>query len=132
MNNLNIKARINRNKLIENAGQSYRGENSDVVRYVRGMNGDGLLGIQRSDGIYAIVGTHYIYHLKTNGEEKKISHEDFLEILRRNALSSGKTSEFEFLNLSGRDAIWLMNVHTMNGIWNTVLLLHPFLGDKKR
>lgn len=120
---VNIKARIRRNKFDVLAENSYRDENSEIVKYLNSVNKKALVGIQREDGIYTIVGEEFIYYLTALGKEGEIRHKDLLEILTKNARSLGKMGHFEFVNINEQDAVWLKNIETMNAMWNTIMLL---------
>jgi hypothetical protein len=73
----NIKARVKRNKLDELAGIYYKDENSGIVKHLNSINKVALLGIQRGDGIYTIIGESWIYYLTVSGTAGKISHGNF-------------------------------------------------------
>jgi hypothetical protein len=124
MKNINIKARIKRNKLDELAGKSYKDEESEIIKHLNSVNKRALLGIQREDGIYTFIGEDCIYYLTALGVEGEISHGKFLDILKENALKRGKTGEFEFININEENAVWVMNAYTMNAMWNTIMLLY--------
>jgi hypothetical protein len=123
MKKININARIRRNKLDLLAGESYRDENSEIVKYLNRVNKKALLGIQRTDGIYTIIGEEYTYYSTDLGVEDSIKHVHFLAILSTNAMRIGKAGNFEFIKVNERDSIWLKNAETMNALWNTILLL---------
>jgi len=83
-----------------------------------------LLGIQKEDGTYTIVGESSIYYLTPTGTESEISQKDFLKLLHQNAWALGKKGDFEFLKVNEQDLVWLKDASTMNAMWNTILLLH--------
>lgn len=120
---VNIKARIRRNKLDKLAGNCYRDENSAIVKYLIEDSKKAILGIQREDGIYTILGENSIYYMASSGAEGEVSHSYFLEILSQNALSQGKAGDFAFVMVNSNDSVWLKDAGTMNAIWNTILLL---------
>lgn len=123
MKKINIKARIRRNKLDSLAGESYRAENSEIVQYLNSKNKKAILGIQREDGIYTIIGEEYIYYSTKSGIEGSIENKYFLDILSKNATSLGKSGDFEFIKVNEKYYVWLQNAETMNALWNTILLL---------
>ncbi|WKN43942.1 hypothetical protein [Tunicatimonas pelagia] len=121
-----LRARVRRNKLEKLAGESYRDEKSQLIKSLHNEDKKALLGIQKGDGIYTVLGEECVYYSSNSGIERKISYGRFTEILRSNALKTGKTTEFEFLNITEQDCIWILNTRTMNAIWNTVLLLQKW------
>jgi hypothetical protein len=123
MRKINIKAKIRRNKFDEFAGKYYRDENSEIVKYLAGLGKKALLGIQKEDGIYTIVGESSIYYLTSTGVEGEISQKDFLKLLHQNAWALGKKGDFEFLKVNEQDQVWLKDASTMSAMWNTILLL---------
>lgn len=124
MTRVNIKARIKRNMLDQFAGTHYRDENSGIVKFLNGQNKKALVGIQREDGIYTIIGENSVYYLTTFNVEGEILLKDFIELLTKNAMSQGKKGHFEFINVNEQDAVWLKDISTMNALWNTMLLLY--------
>jgi hypothetical protein len=124
MKEVNINARIKRNKLDELAGIYYKEDNSIIVQYLNSKNKKALLGIQREDGIYTIVGEEFIYYSTDSEDEGEISHGEFLEILKNNALDIGKRGTFQFVKVNEMDEVWLLDGPTMNALWNTILLLY--------
>jgi len=122
--NINIKARIKRNKFDKLAGEHYRDNNSQLIKDLQNKNIQALLGIQKGDGMYTVIGLESIYYSTGSGTEGEISHGIFLDILQQNALSKGKTGDFEFLEVNENDAVWVMNAYTMNAMWNIIMLLH--------
>lgn len=124
MEKVNISARIKRNKLDELAGIYYKEDNSIIVEYLNSKNKKALLGIQREDGIYTIVGEEFIYYSTDSGDEGEISHGEFLEILKNNALDIGKKRTFQFVKVNEKDAVWILDGPTMNAMWNTILLFY--------
>ena len=124
MKNVNIKARIRRNKFDKLAGECYQDENSEIVKYLNSINKKAFLGIKRGDGVYTIIGEDRIYYLTDAGTQGEILHGDFLDILKKNALSLGKTGQFDFVKVNERDSVWLLNAENMNAMWNVVMLLY--------
>lgn len=126
-----IKARIKRNLFMELAGSDFRDGDADIIKYLNSVNKQSIIGIQRKDGIYTVIGERCIYYLTPLGVEGEISFEAFLDILRQNGLSLGKGGKFEFVNVNERDAVWLKDGPTMSAMWNTLLLLHQYDIDNK-
>jgi len=120
---VNIKARIKRTKFDTLAGSNFRDETSELIKYLNSVGKKSLLGIQREDGIYTVIGHENIYYSTLDGTEGQISHSDFLQILKANALDWGKSGKFEFVKLNDRDAFWLKDAQIMNTMWNTVMLI---------
>jgi hypothetical protein len=122
---MNIKARLKRNNLIELAADSFRDEHSIIVQELRNSNKDALLGIQKDDHSYTIIGSKFVYYCTDPNNETEISHNLFLDILTKNALKLGKTGNFEFVMVDEekQDSIWVKNGATMNAIWNTIIFL---------
>jgi len=124
-----LKVRIRRNGLAKLAGPCYLDEDASLVNQLNSRKKDALVGIQRADGVYTVLGAERIYYLTPSGVEGEITIEDFLAILQKNALSLGKTAPYEFAALNERTLIWVMNGQVMNALWNTLLLLHSHLGQ---
>jgi hypothetical protein len=119
-----LHARIRRNGLAKLAGNYYLDEEAGLVRQLNSLQKGALVGIQRADGVYTVLGQESIYYLTPSGVAGEIASEDFLVILQKNALSLGKTAPHEFIQLDGGALIWVMNGKVMNALWNTLLLLH--------
>ncbi len=117
-----IEARIKRNGLVGLAGDHYRDVSSQIIKDLKSCGKSPIIGIQRNDNVYTIIGEKYVYYLTETGAEGQISHEGLLEILRKNALKLGKTGNFQFVKINEYDSIWVLNVETMNAMWNTILL----------
>jgi hypothetical protein len=124
MEKVNLKARIKRNMLDKLSGNYYLGEDSGLVNRLNSLKKSALVGIQREDGVYTVIGKERVYYSNLSGIEGEIAIEDFLAILQKNALSLGKTAPYEFVPINKREVIWVMNVQVMNALWNTLLLLH--------
>ena len=123
MKNVNLKARIKRNKLDVIAGECFRNEDSEIIKSFNLANKKAFLGIQKNDGIYTILGDKSAYFSINSGEEKEIYFKNLLNLLSSNALQNGKFFEYEFLKVSENEAIWVKDIQTMNALWNTILLL---------
>ena len=120
MKRINIKPRIKRNMLDTLSPEDYRDENSEIIQH---LNKSELVGIQREDGIYTIIGVkknYYMTPLMTKGD---IQISEFLCVLTKNAMTLGKTSTYEFIKISETVSVWVMNGEVMSALWNTMLLL---------
>ncbi|TJZ53597.1 hypothetical protein FAZ15_16310 [Sphingobacterium olei] len=124
MKSVNIKARIKRNLLAKLSGKYYRDEGSDIIQYLNKNNVKALVGIQQDDGIYTIIGTEKIYYLTPSMTKGEIVIGDFLTILNQVAFTFGKSEKYEFIKINEHDYVWVMNLETMNALWNTMLLLY--------
>lgn len=124
MKNVNLKARIRRNRLDKLSGNYYLDENSGLVNQLKNLKKSALVGIQREDGVYTVIGEERVYYLTPSGVEGEIATEDFLVILQRNGFSLGKKAPHEFVEIDKREFIWVMNGEVMCALWNTMLLLH--------
>lgn len=124
MKNINIKARIKRNQFDVLAGEFYQDENTQIIKELNLQGKKALLGIQREDKIYTVIGESSVYYSTNLGVEGEISHEEFLKFLQKNAINLGKKGIFEFVSINEQDVIWVLNGPTMNAMWNTILLLH--------
>jgi hypothetical protein len=122
MKNINLRARIKRNKLNILTGKHFRDENSDIIKDFNSKNKKALVGIQREDGIYTIIGDENIYYLTISGKEGEISIPDLLMILRKITFEQGKNVSYEFVKINNTDSIWMLNNETLNALWNTLLL----------
>lgn len=125
MKEINIKSRIKRNRLDILAGKSFRDETSEIIQHLNKSDANALVGIQREeDGIYTIIGAEKIYYMTPLMTKGDIPISEFLSILTKNAMKLGKTSAYEFVKISEKSSVWVMNLETMNALWNTILLLH--------
>jgi hypothetical protein len=124
MKKVNLKARIRRNMLDKLAGNYYLDEDSGLITHLNSLKKGALVGIQRADGVYTVIGEESIYYLTPSGVEGELAIEDFLSILQKNALSLGKTAPYEFVALNEQALIWVLNAQVLNALWNTLLLLH--------
>jgi hypothetical protein len=119
-----LRARIRRNGLATLAGNYYLDEEAGLVSQLNSLQKGALVGIQRVDGVYTVLGEERIYYLTPSGVAGEIAIGDFLVILQEHALSLGKTAPYEFVPLSGGELVWVMNGQVMSALWNTLLLLH--------
>jgi hypothetical protein len=121
---MNIEARIKRNKLDVLAGEFYQNSSSSFIKDLQQKGFEAIVGIKRNDGLYTVIGKDFTYFYSISGTKGQISHQDFLEVLKKNALKLGKLNEFEFVEISQDCSIWVLNGETMNAIWNTIMLLY--------
>jgi len=119
-----LKARIRRNGLIELAGSFYRDDNSAIIKRLKEQNKQALIGIEREDSIYTILGENFTYYSTNLGIYGQITHRELLEILQNNALKTGKSGDFEFVPINEQDSIWFGNSYLMNALWNTIMFLY--------
>lgn len=105
------------------SGNYYVAEHSSIITQLNAVNKPALVGIQREDGIYTIIGPENVYYSTPFGTEGEIVISDLLNILRENAMRLGKTAKYEFVALNSTDVIWVMNPQVMSALWNTLLLL---------
>ena len=106
------------------SGNYYLDEDSGLVNQLNSLKKSALVGIQREDGVYTVIGKKRIYYSTPSGVEGEIVIGDFLALLQKNALSLGKKATYEFIEIKEREFIWVMNIQVMNALWNTLLLLH--------
>lgn len=106
------------------SGNYYRDENSDIIQHLNSNRKNALVGIQREDGVYTIIGVEKIYYMTLSGIEGEIFIGDFLAILNQITLRLGKTAEYEFIKINELESVWVMNSQTLNALWNTMLLLY--------
>jgi len=123
MKRINLKARIKRNMLHTLSGENYRDENSEIIRDLNNLGADILVGIEREDGIYTLIGTETIYYMTSLMVQEKLSIKDFLCILQATAMTNGKMATYEFIKINKNASVWVMNTQVMNALWNTMLLL---------
>lgn len=72
------------------SGENYRDENSDIIQCLNNFGADILVGIEREDGVYTLIGTDTIYYMTSLMVHEKISIKDFLYILQETAMTNGK------------------------------------------
>lgn len=122
-----FNARIKRNDLITEAGIYFRDEDSELIRHLNSIGKKALVGIEREDGIYTILGEQYVYYKTEKGETGEIFIKNFNDILGKNARSKGKRGDFEYVQINDNQTVWLLNIFVMNALWNTILFLEKFL-----
>jgi hypothetical protein len=105
MKKVKLKARIRRNMLDKLSGNYYLDEDSGLVKRLNSLKKSALVGIQREDGVYTVIGEERVYYSTLSGVEGEIAIDDFLAILQKNALSLGKTAPYEFVEINEREVI---------------------------
>jgi len=117
-----IEARVKRSQFDQLAGNYYRDNSSQVVESLNRQNKKAYFGIQDEGGMYTVIGEESVYFSVVSGQEREISNPDFLRILQKNAMEAGKSGQFEFVNIDGKESVWVLNGETMCAMWN---LGHP-------
>jgi hypothetical protein len=115
---------IKRNRLDKLSGEYYRDVKSEFIQHLNSMGKNAVVGIQRDDGIYTIIGVDKIYFVTPSNQEREMRLSDFLAILNQVTLAQGKGMQYEFLKINEIDSVWVMNAETMNALWNTMLILN--------
>lgn len=105
------------------SAENYRDEHSEIIQYLNNLGADILVGIERKDGIYTLIGTETIYYMTPSMVQEKLPIKDFLCILQATAMTNGKMAIYEFIKINKNASIWVMNTQVMNALWNTMLLL---------
>lgn len=118
-----LKARIKHNGLEKYAGRNFRDETSQIVTTLNEEGKKALLGIQRRDGVYTILGEQLIYFSTVSGNTGEIPLDVFSDTLHIHAMRKGKMARYKFLKINEEEAIWLHRKWTMTAIWNTALWL---------
>ncbi|OWP74026.1 hypothetical protein [Flavobacterium oreochromis] len=124
-----LKAKIERNNLLTNAGKYFIDETSGTIKELNEQEKKALVGIQNKDkGVYTIIGEQFVYYLTSSGKCGKISHDEFIDALHENACRIGKgylKFKFMYKNIvvNNKDKVWLHNANTMFSLWNTILWL---------
>lgn len=117
-----INARIKRFGVDVIFGEYYQDENSEIVKYLASQNKKVLVGIQRPDGIYTIIGEYSIYYSTTTNEEYEISHEEFLEIGESYVDFMKKGNKIDFLDIKDSNRVWVCHSGVMLGIAGILVL----------
>jgi hypothetical protein len=123
MKRINLKARIKRNMLDKLSGENYRDEHSEIIQNLNNLGADILVGIEREDGVYTLIGSETIYYMTSSMIQEKCSIKDFLGILQAAAMTNGKMVTYEFVKINKNVSVWVMNAQVMNALSNTMLLL---------
>jgi hypothetical protein len=121
-----LNARIKRSDLAEHAGRYFRDGTSEIVRALNEQGKEALVGIQREDGVYTILGKKYVYYSTASGSEGEIALAEFGDVLHENAMNSGKNANFEFVKVGEGDAVWLHEKWTMSALMNIILWLEKW------
>ncbi|WP_299902696.1 hypothetical protein [uncultured Aquimarina sp.] len=118
-----LKARIKRNNLEKHAGSNFVDESSKIIDNLRNEGKKVLLGIQKNDNLYTILGEEHVFYSSLKGNKGKISLSEFSEILHNNAMRKEKVfASYKYITIDN-DRIWLKNKSTMKSLWNTILWL---------
>ncbi len=129
-----LKAKVRRNGFIISAGKYYKDESSEIVKKLKSKGEKALIGIQKKNGIYTVIGQDFIHYLTPNGKHGKILLNEFIKELEQN-LSRKKTSwlmsrlTHRNIVLSNSDKVWLCNSDVLYTLWNTIDWLEK-LSDK--
>jgi len=123
-----LKARIKRNNLEDYAGHYFRDETSQIVDTLNHNGKEALVGIERGDGVYTIIGKNYVYYSTGSGTNGEIPLDVFSNILSANGINKGKGSEFEYVKINEKNEfVWLYNKSTMESMWNIILWLETLI-----
>ncbi|UUC46758.1 hypothetical protein [Flavobacterium cerinum] len=127
-----LKAKINRNGLKKYAGTYFRDHESQVCRLLSEEGKAALFGIEREDGVYTLIGEESVYFSAVSGQKGEIPLAVFSAALQLNALSKGKSGDFEFVAMNDqKELVWLYNKATMEALWNIILWLESLNEEKK-
>lgn len=118
-----LRARIKRNNLEKHAGNHFVDESSKIINILRNEGKKALLGIQKNDDVYTILGERYVFYSTLNGSKGQVTLSEFSDILHDNALKKGKIlAIYKYVTINNTK-IWLKNKSTMKSLWNTILWL---------
>ncbi len=118
-----LKERIKLNRLEKHAGKHFVDESSKIINILIKENKKALLGIQKNDDIYTILGEKYVFYSTLSGNKGKVTLSEFSDTLHDNALKKGKIlARYKYVTIDN-DKIWLKNKSTMKSLWNTILWL---------
>lgn len=119
-----LKARIKRNNLEKHAGNHFVDESSKIINTLKDEGKRVLLGIQKNEDVYTVLGEKYVFYSTLNGNKGKFTLSEFSEILHNNALKKGKVfARYNYVAINSDEKIWLKNKSTMKSLWNTILWL---------
>ncbi|WP_298900677.1 hypothetical protein [uncultured Psychroserpens sp.] len=119
-----LKKRIKINNLEKHAGSYFVDESSKIINILKDEGKKVLLGIQKNDNVYTILGEEYVFYSTLNGNKGKFTLSEFSDILHDNALEKGKIfARYKCVKINGNEKIWLKNKSTMKSLWNTILWL---------
>jgi len=118
-----LDRRIKLNNLEKHAGNHFVDESSKIINILRNEGKKALLGIQKNDEIYTVLGEKYVFYSTFNGSKGKVILSEFSDILHDNALKKGKIlASYKYVTIDN-NKIWLKNKSTMKSLWNTILWL---------
>ena len=121
-----LKAKIKRNKLIENAGIFFVDDTSQIIKQINKEGKNAILGIYDKEKKYTVIGLKKMFYLTKNGNKGEILHEELIDEFQKNGSRIGSGYfKFKFcyknIVLSNGDKVWLKNSKTMFSLWNTIL-----------
>ncbi len=120
-----LKAKVRRNGFIISAGKYYKDESSEVITMLKSKGEKALIGIQKKNGIYTVIGEDFIHYLTPTGKHGKIFLNEFVKELEQ-SLSRKKPSflmswlTHRNIVLSNNDKVWLRNSDVTYTLWNTI------------
>lgn len=128
-----LKAKIKRNNLVKFARNNFIDESSEIINELNKKGEKALIGIQRRNGLYTILGEEFVYYMSKNGTRGKICLKDFSEILHMNGLKKGRGifTRYKYVKINDNEQVWLKNRSTMESLWNTILWLGDLLDNNK-
>lgn len=119
-----LKAKIKRNNLEEYSGSYFIDETSKIIKTLNSNEKKALVGIERKDGVYTILGEKFVYYSTVSGGKGQVPLKSFSDILHDNAMKKGKLfAKYKFIKINDKEKVWLNNKLTMNALWNIVLWL---------
>lgn len=124
-----LNAKIERNQFKKFAGVHFVDESSKVINTLKKEGKNPLVGIQKSDDTYTILGEKNIFYSSYNGNKGSMALSAFCDALSDNALKKGKMfSNYTFIRINN-EKVWLKNKSTMESFWNTLLWLENLASD---
>lgn len=119
-----LNARIRRSNLKEYSKNYFRDDTSQIIINLNEEGKQALVGIQKENEVYTIIGEKYVYFstcLKAKGE---IPLRTFSNILYNNSIKKGKLfSRYKYVKINNNQRVWLNNKLTMSAILNIILWL---------
>jgi len=118
-----LKARIKRNNFVNHAGQSFVDENSKIIIDLKNEGENALVGIQKSDKTYTVLGDKLVYYSSISGTKGRLPLNVFSNILHENAVRKGKfLARYNYVKIDN-EKIWTKNKATMTALLNTIMWL---------
>jgi len=125
-----LKSRIKRNNLQEYAGQYFRDDSSSIITTLNKDGKQALVGIEREDGVYTIIGRKFVYYSTEHGFKGEIPIKKFSNILNFNAINKGKKGNLGYVEINEKkDIVWLYNRATMESLWNLIIWIENLPDD---